>query len=120
MTTDTTSVFGFKEKTAAAFAYLGFFITGIIVLIMEKNNKTVRFAALQSTVFFFFIFALSGALTFVFGWLPIIGWLASIVVHLIRIIGGVVWVYLTIMAYSGKMVKLGFLGDLCWEQVNKK
>ena len=106
------SVFGLNENLAAALAYLGVFITGIIVLVMERENKFVRFAALQSTVFFLITWALGA----IINWLPIIGWLVGWVVPAIAFIG---WICLTFMAYKGQAFKIPILGDICWEQVHK-
>jgi len=41
-----------KENVAGLICYAGFWVTGIIFLIIEKKNKTVRFHAMQSLVVF--------------------------------------------------------------------
>ena len=106
------SIFGLNENLAAAIAYVGMFVTGIIVLVLERDNKFVRFAALQSTVLFL-TFALVGAIV---GWVPLLGWLAS---RILRKVAIAVMIFLVIKALSGQMFKIPILGDICWEKINK-
>ena len=112
------SVFGLNENTAALLAYLGFFITGIVILILEKENKFVRFAALQSTVLFLPIFLITTVLGW-FTWIPLLGLIISFVSWIIGTLGLVAWIYLMVTSYQGRAVRVPVLGDLCWEQVHK-
>jgi len=41
-----------KPNTAGLLCYVGFWVTGIIFLVMEKKNKLIRFHAMQSLVTF--------------------------------------------------------------------
>ena len=41
-----------KPNVAGLLCYVGFWVTGIIFLIIEKKNKTIRFHAMQSLVVF--------------------------------------------------------------------
>ena len=52
-TTDT----GIKPNVAALLAYLLGFVSGLVLILIEKNNKFVRFHAMQSIVVFGVIFA---------------------------------------------------------------
>ena len=112
------SVFGLNENMAAALSYLGIFFTGIVILILERENKFVRFAALQSTVLFLPVFLIMGVL----GWLSGI-WVLGLIFGLARWLIGVAaflaWLYLMFSAYKGQAVKIPILGDICWEQVHK-
>jgi uncharacterized membrane protein len=112
------SVFDLNENLAAAFAYVGAFITGIIVLIMEKENKFVRFAALQSTIFFGAMLII-GAVLGVLSNIWLIGWIFSLVRGAFGVGTFLIWLYLVFTAYKGQAVKLPILGDICWEQVHK-
>jgi len=112
------SIFGLNENLAAALAYLGIFFTGILVLVMERENKFVRFAALQSTVLFLPAFIILTVL----GWLSNI-WLLGFIFGLVSFVIGAItflaWLYLMLMAYKGQAVKVPIIGDICWEQVHK-
>ncbi|MDP3142898.1 MAG: hypothetical protein Q8N14_02985, partial [Candidatus Omnitrophota bacterium] len=49
---------GIEPKVAGLLSYLLGFITGVIFLLIEKENKFVRFHALQSIIVFGFLFVL--------------------------------------------------------------
>ena len=42
------ATFGLDENIASALTYVLTFLTGIIFILVEKENKTVRFHAMQS------------------------------------------------------------------------
>lgn len=112
------NAFGLNENLAAALAYLGFFVTGILFLVMERENKFVRFAALQSTVFFLTMAIIAWAVGLFMG-IPLLGLIFSFAHWLLGVITVIIWLYLSLMAYRGQAVKLPILGDICWEQVHK-
>jgi len=95
---------GLSENIAGAVAYFLGFVTGIVLLLIEKENKFVRFHAAQSTVAFGVLFILS----IILGFIPIIGWLIALFLPLI---GFVLWLYLMFMAYKGNMYRLPVLAD---------
>jgi len=102
------STFGLNKNIAAAGTYLLGWITGLIFFLVEKDDKTIRFHAMQSIVFF-------GLLT-VLSMVPIIGWALSPFIFLIGLIG---WVFLLVKAYQGEMFKLPLVGDFAEKQVGK-
>ena len=112
------NVFGLSENIAAAVAYLGFFVTGILFLIMERENKFIRFAALQSTVFFIAMAIISWVVGW-FTWIPLLGILFGLINSAIGLVVVIVWLYTALTAWKGQAVKLPILGDICWEQVHK-
>ncbi|MCM8757490.1 MAG: DUF4870 domain-containing protein, partial [Candidatus Omnitrophica bacterium] len=79
--------------------------TGIIFYVIEKENKFVRFHAMQSTVVFGFLFVLSMVLRFI----PILGWTLNILVSIFSLI---LWIILMIKAYQGESFKLPVAGDI--------
>jgi uncharacterized membrane protein len=104
---------GISENVAGALCYLVGFITGIIFLVIApyNQNRFVRFHAFQS------IFTHVG--------LIILSILLTIVTHgfslvlfpLISLATLVLWIYLMVMAYQGKTVRLPVVGDLAAKQV---
>lgn len=103
---------GLDENITGALAYLFWFITGIIFLLLEKDNKFVRFHAMQSIVFFAAYFLISVIL----GFIPIIGLIFSI---LMAPIGIIIALFLMYKAYKGEMFKLPIVGDMAEQFLNK-
>lgn len=99
---------GLPRNTAAALSYVGIWVTGLIFLLLEKEDKFVRFHAMQSLVTF-------GALT-VFTMVPIIGWILS---PFIVLAGFVLWLVCIVKAYQGEEFKLPVVGDFAEKQLKK-
>ena len=113
------SVFGLDENIAGLLAYsLGIIVLGLLplgivsgvaVLVMERENNFVRFHALQSTIWFILLFLINVAVGLLFGWIPLIGGLIS----------GIIWffiaasaVFLMFNAYMGRKFKIPIIGDI--------
>lgn len=103
---------GLDENLAGALCYIVGFITGIIFLLIEKENRFVRFHALQSIITFVAIFAVSIVLSFI----PIIGWILSL---LIAPVSFGLWLFLMWKAYKGETFKLPFVGEMAAKQLEK-
>ena len=106
------SVFGLDENAASLLCYALFFFSGIVILVMEKENKTVRFHALQSTLWFL---ALAVAST-VAGWIPFLGGILGNLIGLLTVIS---WGFLMYNAYMGKKFKVPMIGDVAEAQIDK-
>jgi uncharacterized membrane protein len=105
-----------QPNVASMLSYLFGWITGLIFLAIEKNNQEVRFHAMQSilmslglTVVYFVLSFLIGALAF--GSLALAG-LLSLLMSLIGFAFFIAWIYMMVMAYQGKHVKLPVIGDM--------
>ena len=112
------TVFGLSENLAAALAYLGFFVTGIVFLVLERDNKFVRFAALQSTIVFVTLAVLGWVLGLFMG-IPLLGFVFRFARWLVGAVTLVTWLFMSYTAYKGQAVKLPIIGDICWEQVHR-
>lgn len=115
---------GMAENVEGLLCYLGIFITGLIFYFTEKENKFVRFHALQSIFVTIFVFAvviievLIGAIlttTLSFGVIAVWG----IIMTIISIGFLALWIFLMVQAYMGKQVKLPLIGAFCEKQANK-
>ncbi len=102
---------GLEQNTAGLLCYLAGFVTGIIFIILEKENRFVRFHAMQSI----FISAALFALNIVLSFLPIIGWAISL---LISPVAFILWIVLMVKAYQGKWFKLPIVGNMAEKQLN--
>ncbi|NJE55627.1 DUF4870 domain-containing protein [Thermococcus sp. 21S9] len=103
---------GMDENVEGLLAYLLWWLTGIILLLLEKESYFVRFHAMQSTVtFLFFTIAIK-----VFQIIPIIGWLIAYLLSLLAIIA---WIVGMLKAYQGELYKFPIFGDLAEQWVEK-
>ena len=113
MTTGT----GVAPNVAGALSYFLGPITGVIFVLLEKNDRFVRFHAFQSIL-------LSGAwiafwiafdiVSIILGQIPLLGLLAvlfGLLLSLVLGLGGLIlWIALMISAYQGKSWKLPIIG----------
>ena len=97
---------GIEPNIAGLLCYLGWWITAIIFLILEKDNEFVRFHAMQSLITFGILFVISLAFSWVF-FVGFILWGLSVIL----------WVVLMYKAYQGEQYKLPVIGDIAEKQV---
>ena len=96
---------GLAENVAGLLCYVLGWVSGLVFILIEQENKFVRFHAMQSIIVF-------GALTiagFILGWIPFIG---AFFAWLIWLLGLVFWIVLMIKAYQGTRYKLPWAGNL--------
>jgi len=105
------------RNLVAAISYLLGFITGIVILFVEKDDRYIRFHAMQSTVIFGGLFVVTIVLSLVLGRVMLIGILINLVNTLLSILGLVVWIVSMIKAYQGQMFKWPIAGDFAEKQV---
>ena len=96
---------GMQPNVAALLSYLAGILTGIIFYLLEKENKFVRFHAMQSIMTFGFFFVLN----IVLGFIPVVGWS---LIPLVGIVQLIVWIILMVKAYNGEHFKLPVVGDM--------
>ena len=99
------SSLGLDANVAACLSYVLGLITGIIFYVLEKENKFVRFHAMQSIVVFGAVFVLGIILPFI----PVIGLILLPIVYIGSI---VLWILLMVKAYQGETFKLPIAGDI--------
>ena len=95
-------------KLAALLSYLAGFVTGIVFLLIEKDNKYVRFHAMQSTIVSGGLFVLQWVLAFI----PFL----MMLVPLVGLAGLVLWIVCMVKAYQGEKFKLPIVGDIAERQ----
>jgi uncharacterized membrane protein len=101
---------GLEPNVAAALAYLAWFVTGIVFLVLEKDSKFVKFHAMQSILLFLPLAVVQMVL-----WsIPFLGWLLGFFLWIASL---VVWLVLMFKAYQGERFKLPVVGDIAEQQV---
>jgi uncharacterized membrane protein len=101
---------GLQENLAGLLCYVLGWITGIVFLIIEKENKFVRFHAVQSIV----VFGAYTILSIILGFIPFVGWIIN---SLLGIAAFILWIVLMYRAYQGKMFKLPIAGNIAENQI---
>lgn len=101
-----------NQNLLGALAYLLGPITGVVLLLVEKQNKFIRFHAMQSTILFGGLFVANVILGFV----PVLGWIVSTLLSLAALI---LWIVLMIKAFQGEMYKLPYVGEIAEQQLAK-
>jgi len=101
------------ENIASLLCYLGLWITGLIFLLLEKENKTVKFHAMQSIVVFLPLSILGILFNFA-SWFIWFLWFLGGLVWLLAVI---LWIVLMIKAYQGEKFKVPIAGDIAEKQI---
>lgn len=110
---ETKSSTGMEQNIASLLCYVLGFITGIVFILIEKDNKVVRFHAFQSLFTFLSLFILQYVLAFL---LAMIAPALLILVTLLSLAQLVLWIFLMIKAFQNQMIKLPIVGDLAAKQ----
>ena len=100
---ETTSL-GMRARTAGWLCYLFGWVTGLIFFLLERENRFVRFHAMQSILFFGILSVLEGMFSYLPFFAPIGGALG-----LVMFIG---WIVMMVKAHRGEYYKLPLFGDL--------
>lgn len=119
-----TSSSGLEPNVAALLSYVLGLITGIIFIVIEKDDKYVRFHAMQSIAFNVAIIVVEIALSIVLGILGALPGLGLAMIMLGAAVSGllslgifVLWIILMLKAYQGEKFKLPIIGDYAEKQV---
>ena len=115
---------GLDANVAALLSYVLTFITGLIFFLLEKENRYVRFHAMQAimlgaawliiaiifTVISFTLVMMDiGILSLLFWPIRILFWFGFLIA----------WIFCMVKAYQGQMFKLPIIGKLAENMVNK-
>ncbi len=95
---------GLKKETAGALSYVLGPVTGVLFLVLDKDNPFVRFHAMQSIVVFVALFALQWFLGLTLILLPL--------VPLVGIISFILWLICIYKAWQGAEFEVPFAGKL--------
>lgn len=123
--TGTASAPGLTMNMAAALSYALGAITGVLFLVLEpyKNNRSVRFHAIQSIILNVAIVALAIVWNIIVGILVSIGgfWVLTVALPLDWLFGlGVfaLWLFLMFQAYNEREFRIPWIGDIAAKQVH--
>jgi uncharacterized membrane protein len=100
---------GLEQNVAGLLCYVGFWVTGIIFLLIETENKYVRFHAIQSICVFGFLYILYA----IFFWVHVFNWIIWAAIFIF-------WVVLMYKAYQGQMWKVPVAGKFAEQKSQPK
>ncbi len=110
-------------NVAALIAYIATWLSGLIFFLMEKENRFVRFHAMQAillggaAVVISIAFGTVWSIAYYISW--ILGSLVGLVGALVWLVVLVAWVMCMIKAYQGQYFKLPILGNIAENMINK-
>lgn len=100
------TVFGISEKWERVLCYVFGWVSGIVMLLVERKNATVRRHAIQSIVVFGAISIILFALG-IFSNIWVIGPLFGLLSVLVKFVTFFIWVFLMIAAYVSPVTFIG-------------
>ena len=105
---------GLPENVAGALCYLLGPITGVVFFLIDRQRSFVRFHAVQAigiTIAWVVIAIVLMIVSTVLGFVPILGWIVSILLNLgLAIAGFGLWMWLMYQAYSGNRWAFPIIG----------
>jgi len=99
---------GLDENVAGLLCYVLGWISGLVFILIEQENKFVRFHAIQSII----VSAVLTVASFILSWIPFINVIFGLLVL-------VLWIFLMVKAYQGTMYKLPWVGNLAEKWVSR-
>jgi uncharacterized membrane protein len=106
--------YNLEPNVEAALSYLIAPITGIIVFVFEKDNKFIRFHAMQSILFGIATFIAKSIAVFT---IPLL--IGELLMPVVSIGFFVLWLLLMWKAYNNEEWELPYIGKIARDQINK-
>ncbi len=103
-----------RAHAVLAYALAGF--SGVILLVLRREDRFVQFHALQSigaTVVAFFI----AALLWLLSYFPLLGFLYAILLRLFQVVLFILWIYVLWQAWRGRWFRIPKIGEWAERQV---
>ncbi|MBA2285036.1 MAG: DUF4870 domain-containing protein [Ktedonobacteraceae bacterium] len=111
---------GMEANVAAGLSYVFVWVSGLIIFLMEKQNRFVRFHAMQSIIFFGSLTAIRIVLLVIDAFnVPFLGIFTCLIGLAIALVGLVGWIVLMINGFQGKYFKLPIIGDYAERYANQ-
>ena len=105
---------GLAPNVAGALAYVLSPFTGVLFLVLEKDDRFVRFHAAQSIVVGVALFALwivLSILSSILAFIPVLGWIVAILLSVVLGFGSfILWLLLMYRAFKGREWEVPFAG----------
>jgi len=106
------STFGLEKNIAATACYVLFWASGLVFFLAEKEDKDIRFHALQSILLF-------GAVSILMIFFSGLWFFGATMNKLLSLFCLVAWLVLMVKTYQGEKIKLPIIGEIAQKQANK-
>jgi len=110
---------GLEANVAGLLCYVLGWVSGLVFILIEKENKFVRFHAVQSIVTFGSITVVSVVFS-ILAIIPYIGLVFGIINWIIGLLAFVLWIVLMVKAYQGATYKLPWAGNIAEKWIGEK
>lgn len=110
---------GLDENIEGALCYALGFVTGIVFLILEKDNRFVKFHAIQSIATFFPLMIIGWIISSLMSVSLSMMWMVGMLSSILFLIELIIWLVLMLKAFQGEMFKLPIVGDIAKAQLDK-
>ncbi len=115
---------GLDENIAMVLCYVAGVVTGIVFYVIEKENKNVKFAAMQSILVFgglIVVMIACGIIGVFAGHIPVLGTIVHILLMIVNAVCGIggfiLWVLLLVKSFQGEVYKLPVVGEMAEKYV---
>jgi uncharacterized membrane protein len=96
---------GLEQNVAGLMCYVLGWVSGLIFILIEKDNRFVRFHAAQSLVLF-------GSISILFVLLPAVPFLGVLLAPFLGLLSLALWIAMMILAYQNQEKRLPVVADL--------
>jgi len=102
---------GMEPKIAVLIAYLFSWISGLVFYLIEKENKFVKWHAMQSLVLGIIEVIIVIVMT-IFGWIPIVGWFFAVICWLALVAAFVFRIIAIVKPFQGQSYRIPGIAKL--------
>jgi uncharacterized membrane protein len=102
---------GLEENVASLLCYVLWWVSGIVFILIETENKVVRYHAMQS-IFVFGPITIAAIILSILAMIPFIGLIFYILGILLWLLGVILWIVLMVKAFQGQKYKLPWAGNM--------
>ena len=112
------------ENLAGALCYIGWFVTGILFLVLAPYNqsRTVKFHAFQSifaSIAWAIVLVALGIIGRIIYFVPVLGGLLmGLIYFVLGIAGFLLWLFMMFKTYNNEKIVLPVIGPLAEKQAN--
>jgi uncharacterized membrane protein len=107
---------GLDQQLETLLCYLGWWVTGLVFLFIERDDQHLRFHAAQSLVVFgtlsMVFFVWGSATAIVLFWVPQVFQMFQAIGNLLWLATVILWLFLLLKAWQGETWRVPLAGDL--------